>query len=85
MMSEHPGLVRLWSEGIYMSALQEKTERLEVARKNVEAFVAVGGDLKSAEAVLAVLELADAFDELANEFGHDSETSLTKPADFHSA
>ena len=68
-----------------MSTLQEKTERLAVARKNVEAFVAAGGDLKSAEAVPVVLELADAFDELANEFGHDSETPLATPADFHSA
>ena len=67
-----------------MSALQEKTERLAVARKNFEAFVAAGGDLKSVEAVPVVFELADAF-ELANELGHDSETPLSRPADFHSA
>jgi hypothetical protein len=85
MMSEHPGLVRLWPEGISMSTLQEKTERLAVARKSVEAFVAAGGNLKSAEGVPVVLELADAFDELANEFGHDCEIPLGKPADFHSA
>jgi hypothetical protein len=40
--------------------------------------VAAGGDLKSAEAVPIVLELADAFDELASGFGHDSETPLSK-------
>ena len=68
-----------------MSTFQEKTERLAVARENVEAFVAAGGDLKSAEAVPIVFELADAFDELTNEFGHGSEAPLSKPADFHSA
>ena len=70
---------------ISVSTLQEKTERLAVARKNVDALVAAGGDLRSAEAVPVVLELADAFEELANVLGHDSEAPLSKPADFHSA
>ena len=43
--------------------------------------MAAGGDLKSAEAVPVVFELADAFDELANGFGHDSEAPSSKPAE----
>ncbi len=49
--------------------IQEKTERLEVARRKVQDFVDQGGNLKSPEALPLGLELVRAFDDLAKEFG----------------
>jgi hypothetical protein len=54
-----------------MATIQEKTARLEAARKKVEAFVAAGGDLKSADAVPVALELVDACADLAKDFGYE--------------
>jgi hypothetical protein len=65
-----------------VATIQEKTARLETARKKVEAFVAAGGDLKSPEAVPLGLELLQAFDEVAKEFGPGILKPIKKPADF---
>ena len=53
-----------------MATIQEKTARLEAARKKVEAFVAVGVDLKSADAVPLGIEFMDACADLAEDFGY---------------
>ena len=65
-----------------MATIQEKTARLETARKNVEAFVGAGGDLKSKEAVPVGLELVNAFADLAKDFGYEILKPMKKPADF---
>jgi hypothetical protein len=54
-----------------MATIQEKTARLEAARKKVEAFVAVGVDLKSADAVPLGIEFMDACADLAEDFGYE--------------
>lgn len=54
-----------------MATIQEKTARLEAARKKVEAFIAAGGDLKSPAAVPVGMELLKAFADLAKEFGYE--------------
>jgi len=48
-----------------------KMARLEAARKKTEAFVVAGGDLKSKEAVPLGLELVNAFEDLARDFGYE--------------
>jgi hypothetical protein len=50
--------------------LRAKIERVHAARMKVEAFVAAGGDLKSADAVPIGMELAGAFSDLFTEFRH---------------
>jgi hypothetical protein len=65
-----------------MATIQQKTARLEAARKAVEAFVAAGGDLKSKEAVPLGLELVSAFNEVAKEFGQEILKPINKPAEF---
>jgi hypothetical protein len=65
-----------------MVTIQEKTARLEAARKKVEEFVAAGGDLKSKEAVPVGLELVNAFADLAKDFGHEILKPLKPTADF---
>jgi hypothetical protein len=65
-----------------MATIPEKTARLEAARKNVEAFVAKGGDLKSPAAVPVGLELVNAFADLAKDFGYEILKPMKKPADF---
>jgi hypothetical protein len=54
-----------------MATIQEKTARLEAARKKVEAFVAAGVDLKSADAVPLGIEFMDACADLAEDFGYE--------------
>ncbi|HUN61500.1 MAG TPA: hypothetical protein VMU53_05910 [Candidatus Sulfotelmatobacter sp.] len=65
-----------------MATILEKTARLEVARKKVEAFVAAGGDLKSKEAVPVGLELVNALADLAEDFGYEILKPIKKPGDF---
>jgi hypothetical protein len=65
-----------------MATIQEKSARLEAARKKVEDFVAAGGDLKSKEAVPVGMEFVNAFADLAKEFGYEILKPLNKPADF---
>jgi hypothetical protein len=54
-----------------MATTQEKTARLEAARKKVEAFVVAGVDLKSADAVPLGIEFMDACADLAEDFGYE--------------
>ena len=54
-----------------MATIQEKTARLEAARKKVEALVAAGVDLKSADAVPLGIEFMDACADLAEDFGYE--------------
>jgi len=54
-----------------MATIQAKTSRLEAVRKKVEAFVATGGDLKSADAVPLGIEFMDACADLAADFGYE--------------
>jgi hypothetical protein len=54
-----------------MATIQERTARLEATRKKAEAFVAVGGDLKSADAVPLGIEFMDACADLAEDFGYE--------------
>jgi hypothetical protein len=56
---------------IATATIQEKTARLEAARKKVEAFAAAGGDLKSADAVPLGIEFMDACADLAEDFGYE--------------
>ncbi len=62
-----------------MATIQEKTARLEAARKSVEAFVAEGGDLASKEAVPVGMEFVQAFADVAKEFGYDILKPIKKP------
>jgi hypothetical protein len=62
-----------------MATIQEKTARLEAARKSVEAFVAKGGDLASKEAVPVGMEFVQAFADVAKEFGYDILKPIKKP------
>jgi hypothetical protein len=52
-----------------MPSTQEKATRLQQATTRAQAFLVLGGDLKSAAAVPIGLELIHAYDELAKEFG----------------
>jgi hypothetical protein len=54
-----------------MVTIQEKTARVEAARKKVEQFVAAGGDLKSYAAVPVGLEFVDAAADLARDLGYE--------------
>ena len=54
-----------------MATIQAKTSRLKAVRKKVEAFVAAGGDLKSADAVPLGIEFMDACADLAEDFGYE--------------
>jgi len=54
-----------------MATIQEKTARLEAARKKVEALVEAGVDLKSADAVPLGIEFMDACADLAEDFGYE--------------
>jgi hypothetical protein len=65
-----------------MATIPEKTARLEAARQKVEAFVAAGGDLKSADAVPVGLELVNAFADLAKDFGYEILKPIKKPVEF---
>jgi hypothetical protein len=72
-----------------MATIQEKTARLEAARKKVEQFAAAGGDLQSPAAVPVGLELVHAYADVAREFGHEilkpiKNVVVTKPPDQHS-
>jgi len=62
--------------------LQEKTERLRAAREQVEAFIAAGGDIKSAEAVPIGMELVLAANEVGIELGYNILKAVKKPVDF---
>lgn len=64
-----------------MATVQEKTARLEQARKEVEAFVAAGGDLQSPDAVPVGMEFVQAFADLAKDFGYEI-LKPVKKADF---
>ena len=48
-----------------------KTARLESVKEKVQRFVNSGGDLKSPEAVPLGVELIQAYEDLAKEFGHE--------------
>jgi hypothetical protein len=65
-----------------MATIQEKIVALEEARKNVEAFVDGGGDLKSKEAVPVGMTLLRAYDALAKEFGDGIIKPVVKRPDF---
>ena len=65
-----------------MAAINEKTERLRVAREKVEAFIAAGGDLKSPEAVPLGMELVLAANEVGIELGYNILKPVKKPVDF---
>jgi hypothetical protein len=65
-----------------MATIQEKTARLEAARRNVEVFVAAGGDLMSSDAVPIGIELVNACADLAKDFGYEILKPIKKPADF---
>jgi hypothetical protein len=65
-----------------MATIQEKTARLEAARKNVEAFVAKGGELASKEGFPVGLEFVEAFADVAKEFGYEILKPVKKPGDF---
>jgi hypothetical protein len=65
-----------------MATIQEKTARLEAARKKVEAFVSAGGDLKSPEAVPVGLEIVNACADIAKDFGYEIIRPIKKPAGF---
>ncbi len=54
-----------------MPTIQEKTARLEAARRKVEEFVAAGGDLKSPAAVPVGMKFVKAFADYAKEFGYE--------------
>jgi hypothetical protein len=53
-----------------MATLEEKLARFKAAQAEVETLVAAGVDLKSKAAVPAGLELVNAADEVAQEFGY---------------
>jgi hypothetical protein len=65
-----------------MATFQEKLARFETAKANVEALVSAGVDLKSEAAVPAGLEFVNAFDDLAQEFGHKLLQPLRQRTDF---
>jgi hypothetical protein len=65
-----------------LAAINEKTERLRVAREKVEAFIAAGGDLKSPEAVPLGMELVLAANEVGIELGYNILKPVKKPVDF---
>lgn len=65
-----------------MATLEEKTERLRVAREKVEEFVAAGGDIKSPEAVPLGMELVLAANEVGIELGYNILKPVKKPIDF---
>jgi hypothetical protein len=54
-----------------MATIQEKTARLVAARKEVENFVAAGGDLNSYEAVPMGMRFVNAFADVAKELGYE--------------
>jgi hypothetical protein len=64
-----------------MATLQEKTERLRLARERVEAFIAAGGDIKSKEAVPLGMELVLAANEVGRDLGYNILTT-NRAADF---
>lgn len=49
--------------------IREKTAKLERVKAKVQDFVDRGGDLKSTEALPLGLEMVQAYDDLAKEFG----------------
>lgn len=65
-----------------MATIQEKTERLTVAREKVEAFIAAGGDIKSPEAAPLGMELVVAANEVGKELGYNILQPVRRPADF---
>jgi hypothetical protein len=65
-----------------MATLQEKTERLRVAREKAEAFIAAGGDIKSSEAVPLGMELVLAANEVGIELGYNILKPVKKPVEF---
>jgi hypothetical protein len=65
-----------------MPTIKEKTARLEAARKNVETFVANGGELASKDGLPLGLEFVEAFADVAKEFGYSILKPTKKPADF---
>jgi hypothetical protein len=65
-----------------MTTLEQKRARLETARKNLEAFVARGGNLATREAIPVGLEFVEAFAGVAKEFGYDILKPVKKPVDF---
>jgi hypothetical protein len=65
-----------------MATLEEKIERLRVAREKVEAFIAGGGDIKSRESVPLGMELVLAANEVGIELGYNLLKPVKKPVDF---
>lgn len=65
-----------------MATIDEKTERLRVAREKVEAFIAAGGDIKSPEAAPLGMELVLAANEVGIELGYSILKPVKKPVDF---
>ena len=59
-----------------MATLREKTERLQIAREKVEAFVAAGGNLKGPEAVPLGMELVLAANEVGKDLGYNILTDI---------
>ncbi len=65
-----------------MATIQEKLERFDAAKAKVEALVEAGVDLQSEAAAPAGLEFVNAFDDLAQEFGHKFLRPLRQRTDF---
>jgi hypothetical protein len=65
-----------------MGTLEEKIERLRVAREKVEAFIAAGGDIKSPQAAPLGMELVLAANEVGIELGYNILKPVKKPVDF---
>jgi hypothetical protein len=61
-----------------MSTISDKSDRLAMAHRKLDSFIATGGDLKAPAAAEIQREFEEAFKDLDSEFGPPPESPYNK-------